>query len=117
MENFEFAIISGKQRTSSLYYIISEKQLFRKKSTYKDVLKLQCYNNSCKSRMVLLADKKTMIKAKNYVDHNHNDQEDLYKQFQILNKVKKCVVASCSLLSDNNALSTIRASYRNVVSK
>lgn len=107
-----FEIISGNRRSSELLYVIDQKIIFRKKSVYKDIIKYECRQKMCKSRVSVLADG-SCVRAKKYVDHNHENEEAAYKELKALNKIKKdCLDAATILGSEMTAMSSIRASFR-----
>lgn len=58
------------------------------KSVYKGVSKYECRQKSCKARINLLPDGKCVL-AKKYVQHNHEHEEEAYRELKALNNIKK----------------------------
>ena len=84
---------------------------------YKDLDKYECWRSSCEARIVLLPEG-TCEKAKNYVDHNHENNEGSFNELKALNRIKNdCVDAAATLGAEVNALSTIVAFRSTVTSK
>lgn len=107
-----FEIFSGNRRNSELLYVIEQKMIFKKKSVYNNIIKYECRQKSCKSRINLLADG-TCILAKKYVEHNHPDEEVAYKELKALNKIKlDCQDAAGALGGNTTAMSSIRSAFR-----
>lgn len=107
-----FEIITGKRTNSQLLYLIDQKMLFQRKSVYKNVIKYECRNKTCKARINILPDGNCVL-AKNYVEHNHNDEEVAYKEMTALNQIKRdCRNLTGALGGDRTAMSSIRASFR-----
>lgn len=111
----EFEILSGKRRNSKLLYSFSEKQIYAKKSIYNNKVFFDCYNKKCKSRVYLLNGE--CLKAKNFKEHEHSDQKELYEELKALNKIKAKCLESGKSLGEVNALSGIRESFRSVCSR
>lgn len=108
----DFEIICGKRRNSELIYIPEQKMIYAIKSVYKGVSKYECRQKSCKARINLLPDGKCVL-AKKYVQHNHEHEEEAYRELKALNNIKKdCQDMAGALGATKTNLSTIRAAFR-----
>lgn len=88
------------------------KELYAKKSIYKNKVFFECYNENCKSRVYLMNGE--CLKCENFTEHGHDDQKELYEELKALNKIKTKCLESGSSLGELNALSGIRESFRSV---
>lgn len=87
-----FIFCNGQRNTSTLLYTTEEKQLYKKKSVYKTIVKYVCYMNGCNARISLDSVDGTCSKVKNFVQHNHPTQEQLFESLQFTHTVKeKCL--------------------------
>lgn len=56
--------------------------------------------------------------AKKYIEHNHDNEEEYYKELKVLNQIKTDCEGIGSVLGGNRtAISTIRSSFRNACEK
>lgn len=86
--------------------------IFVKKSVYKGVLKYECRQKTCKARANLLPDGKCVL-AKKYVEHNHDHEEEAYRELKALNSIKQdCEDMAGALGGVKTNLSTIRQAFR-----
>lgn len=107
-----FEIIPGKRRNSELLYVIEQKMIHMRKSVYKGVSKFECRQQNCKARVNLLSDGKCVV-AKKYVEHNHDNEEEAYKELKALNAIKRdCEDAAWALGGTKTNLCTIRSAFR-----
>lgn len=102
----EFEIVGGKRRNSNLLYSLSEKHLYAKKSAYKNKIYYTCYQEKCKSRLILEAG--VCAKCFDFVEHKHGNQEETYKELKALNNIKRKCTEVHSVIGEANALSGIR---------
>lgn len=116
MDGYQYETLNGKRRSSELIYVHEQKQLYQKKSVYKGVIKYVCYTKNCKSRLNL-EENKILIKAKNYIEHNHSENETLFNEMKAVNLIKSNCEKSSTVLSDVNALSGIRAVFQDICAK
>lgn len=112
MESERFEYVGGKKSGSQLIYLISEKQLYKKKSSYKDKLYYTCYNVNCNARVAIFANGDCMKCKKNSEHPNHSNQEDLYMELISLNNIKKRWRSPTLLLKDSNSLAEVRKVFR-----
>lgn len=107
----ECIIFTGKKTNYKLLFVNEQKMIYKKKSTYNGVVKYVCWINSCKSRVNLMPYGKC-VTAKNYVEHNHEHQEDAFKELNVLNKIKSdCVDVAGTLCGEKSATSSIRKAF------
>lgn len=86
--------------------------LYMKKSVYKGVVKYECRKTNCKARINLLPNA-TCVLAKKYVEHNHEHEEDAYRELKALNSIKRdCKDMAGALGGTKTNLSTIRNAFR-----
>lgn len=112
-----FEIISGFRKNSKLLYLVDQKMIFVKKSVYNNVGKYVCRQSECKARITVDAEGKCEL-AKHYVEHNHDNEEEVYKELKAINEIKSdCQDIAGKLGGDTTAMSSIRSSFRKVCEK
>lgn len=111
----DYEIISGKRINSKLLYVISEKQLYKFKTLIRNKKYYVCLNEKCKAKVELVND--VCQKPKKIIEHNHGESENLANELKCVNKIKSECLNSSSVLSDMNALSTIKKSFYDVCAR
>lgn len=81
---------AGKKSGSKLLYSTSDKQLFKKKSEKKSITYFDCYKKDfgCKARVKLEKSKELCSYVCGSSHHTHGDQESVYEQFKLDDKMK-----------------------------
>lgn len=111
-KNMNCEIFVGEKRNNKLLYVYEQKMIYKKKSTYKDIVKYECRNKNCKARLNLIPDG-TCVGALHYVDHNHENEEKAFNEMKVLNKIKSdCIDIAETLGSETNGLSSVRKAFR-----
>ncbi|KNC25747.1 hypothetical protein FF38_10360 [Lucilia cuprina] len=107
-----YIIIAGFRKNSELLYTTGEKMIYAKKSVYKNVIKYECRQKTCKVRVNVLPDGKCVPARKN-VEHNHGHEEEIYKELKALNAIKQdCQNVAGALGGTKTNISTIRNAFR-----
>lgn len=105
--------IAGLRRTGHLFYVKEQKMLYKMKSNYKNIKKLECRKKTCQARVNLL-ENGTCELAKKYVEHNHDNEKKSYVEIIALNDMKQnCSSIGGVLGVESNATSCIRSAFRN----
>lgn len=113
----ECVFFSGKKVNSNLLFVKEEKMIYKKKSTYKDVVKFQCWRAGCPARVNYMPNGTCMMPQK-FVPHNHDHEEEEYRKLNALNKIKEeSAKISGTLGVEPNAISSVRTAFRNVSEK
>lgn len=112
MASVTYEIMSGKRRTSKLLYSKDENQFYIKKSEARGRKYYTCYEKNCKSRVVL--ENGQCRKATDFIEHNHEEQQEMYDELKALNEIKEQCLDVSSTLGAVNAVSGIRETFRNV---
>lgn len=85
--NIVFEFCEGLRKGSRLLYLSNEKQIFKKKSTYRRKVTYTCYISGCEARVTLEGDVCKKILG---VEHNHEgDQENDFQKLKLLNNIKR----------------------------
>lgn len=109
-----FEIITGYRKNSQLLYVLDQRMIYVKKSVYNSINKYECRVKTCKARVSVHPDGKCVL-AKNYVEHNHENEEEVYKELKALNSIKdECEDLAGTLGGDTSAMSSIRSSFRKI---
>lgn len=114
MECVDYEIISGKRRNSKLVYVISEQQLYIRKTKYKTKQFYVCYAKDCKSRVYIQNDQ--CYKSADG-EHNHADQKELYEEMKVMSNIKTQCMDPEALVGNVNALGGIREKFQDACSR
>lgn len=113
----ECIFFAGKKKDSKLLFVPEQKMIYRKKSVYKEVVKYECWHENCKARVNLMPNGFCDL-AKNYVNHNHEEEENIYKELCALNEIKaESGNIAATLGGEQNAISSVRTAFRNVTQR
>lgn len=110
-----FKIVSGKRRNSNLLYTIDEKFLYVKKHVYLDKITYNCYEKKCGVKVIVqnnICNKNLSSKT-----HNHPNHENLCKELEIKNSIKRKCGDLTELLNSNSLHSNIRKIFNEECSK
>lgn len=114
----EFVKINGKRRNSELIYVFNQKQLYCKNKNYKNNINYKCYIKNCNARMIIELPGNFLVRGKNFENHNHStNQEELFEELQLLNRIKNDCESSANMLSDINAMSGVRKVFESCIVK
>lgn len=81
MEEIDFIYAAGKRVNSVLVYTTSDKYLFKKRRSGKDVVKhYECYTDGCKVKIKI--QNGVCMRTVNDETHSHPDHKEMYDQFQ-----------------------------------
>lgn len=104
--NYEHVV--GKRINSKLLYVTEEKQLYSKKTIKKEKYFYACYVKTCKARVFL--ESEVCYKVKDFIDHNHETQEDTYRELKIMNNMK----TSCMEIHQDSTEPSVLGSIRKI---
>lgn len=86
--SLQYEFIQGERRGSKLLYTTEEKQLYRKKDSYKGKENFECIEKEC-SRRIFLDQSGNCFKCKNFEKHLHGSQEAKYSKLKFMNVIKE----------------------------
>lgn len=88
-----------------------------KKSTYKNIIKFECWRKKCPARINYFLDG-TCVFTKENVPHHHCHEEEKYKELCVLNDINEEIVYILRTLGGQpNAMSSVKAELRNISQK
>lgn len=87
--NITYKFVPGARRGSELLYLISEKQLYKKKSAYKGTIRYCCYQSAanCKASVIMNTETNEIVKPNDAL-HIHPFQDVLMRKFELQNAIK-----------------------------
>lgn len=108
--NLNYEYVVGRRLNSRLLYVLDEKQLYTKKSMKNENYFYNCYIKTCKARVFV--NNEVCKKVKNFIDHSHETQENMYKELKTLNDIKTSCVEMHTDYTEPTVLGGIRKIYQ-----